>query len=65
MEHENKKPIIMPGCIGCGLCESIVPEVFKVCNVSKVKEGIQYEQFKDKIEKAVKLCPVGAIHYEK
>ena len=41
MQDEHKKPSIQPGCIGCGLCEAIVPEVFQVCNVSKVKEGVQ------------------------
>ena len=65
MKEEQKKPSIQPGCIGCGLCEAIVPEVFQVCNVSRVKEGVEYDLYKDKIEKAVRSCPVGAIHYEK
>ena len=64
MENKQKKLSIQVGCIGCGLCEAIVPEVFSVCNVSKVKEGVAYEEFKEKIEKAVQSCPVNAIKYE-
>jgi ferredoxin len=65
MECEQKKPTIQPGCIGCGLCEAIAPEVFEVRNVSRVKEGAQYDQYKDKIKKAELSCPVGVIRYEK
>jgi ferredoxin len=65
VEDKNKKPVVMPGCIGCGLCESIVPDVFQVRDVSRVREGIDYEQFKDKIERAIRSCPVGVIRWEK
>lgn len=64
MEDEIKKLSIQPGCIGCGLCEAIVPEVFEVRDISRVKEGVRYDCYKDKIEKAVRACPVGAIKYE-
>ncbi len=65
MQDEIKKVIIEPGCIGCGLCESIAPEVFQVRDISRVKEGVQFEQYRDKIERAAKMCPVGIITYEK
>ena len=65
MKDEIKKLSIGPGCIGCGLCESIAPEVFQVRDVSRVREGVDYEQYKDKIEKAAQSCPVGVIEYEK
>ncbi len=64
MKDEIKKLYIEPGCIGCGLCQAIAPEVFQVCNVSSVKEGVNYDLYKDKIEKAVQSCPVGVIKYE-
>lgn len=60
-----KKIIISPGCIGCGLCESIVPEVFTVDNVSHVNNCVELQKFQDKIERAVKECPVQVITYEK
>ena len=65
LKDKMKKLFIEPGCIGCGLCESIAPEVFQVCDVSRIKEGVEYDQYKDKIENAVKSCPVGVIKYEK
>ena len=64
MKDEIKKLSIAPGCIGCGLCQAIAPEVFQVCNVSSVKEGVNYDLYTDKIEKAVRSCPVGVIKYE-
>ena len=65
MKDTMKKLFINPGCIGCGLCESIAPEVFEVRDVSRIKEGVQYDQYEDKIGKAVQSCPVGVIKYEK
>lgn len=60
-----KKITISPGCIGCGLCEAIAPEVFNVNNISRVKEHIDVEKFEEKILLAVKSCPVQVITYEK
>ena len=58
---EKKKITINPGCIGCGLCESIAPDVFVVNNVSIIKDVYDYEYNADKIKKAAQSCPVGAI----
>jgi len=58
---EKKKVTINPGCIGCGLCESIAPDVFIVKNISTVKDAYDYDRNADKIKKAAQLCPVGAI----
>jgi len=58
---EKKKIIINPGCIGCGLCESIAPDVFAVRNISTVKDTYDYDLNADNINKAAQLCPVGAI----
>lgn len=49
-------------CIGCGTCESICPEVFKVGDEGKaeVLPG-DHAALKDKIKEAVEACPVEAI----
>ncbi len=49
-------------CIGCGQCEAICPEVFRLDDgKSHVLEITDYAVFKDKIEQAVDACPVQAI----
>jgi len=52
---------IEPGCISCGSCEYLAPEVFKVVVTSQVKTGIDYKQFEDKIRDAAAKCPVQVI----
>jgi len=46
-------------CIGCGLCESIVPEVFEINNSKAVVKSQKGN--KAKIKDAVDSCPVEAI----
>ena len=47
-------------CIGCGSCEQIAPDHFKVNGKSHVKK--QYSEEDDKIIKeAIAGCPVDAI----
>lgn len=60
------KPIINQElCIGCGQCEAICPEVFKLDDgKSQVVEMADYTPFKDKIDQAVDSCPVQAITIE-
>jgi len=60
----KKKVKILPGCIGCGLCEALAPHVFKVNNVSKVKEDVDFDRYEKEIEAAVRSCPVRALVYE-
>lgn len=59
-----KKITIAPGCIGCGLCESIAPEVFTVNNISRLKDHVDVEKYEEKILTAVKSCPVQVISYQ-
>lgn len=59
-----KKVRIEPGCIGCGLCESLAPAVFKVNNVSKVIEDADIPANAERICQAAKQCPVGVIVIE-
>ena len=49
-------------CIGCGSCEEICPEVFKLdekAEVIKPEGGPE-----DLIEEAMETCPVECIHWE-
>jgi ferredoxin len=56
-----KKVWMEPGCISCGTCEFICKEVFEVTDISRVKENVDFEKFKEKIREAVKSCPVSVI----
>lgn len=56
---------IEPGCISCGSCEFLAPEVFKVIVTSQVKTGIDYKRFEEKIKDAAAKCPVQVIKIEK
>lgn len=60
------KPVINQDlCIGCGTCESICPEVFKLIDgKSTVIELPDYKQYKDQIQQAVNSCPVQCISME-
>jgi len=53
-------------CIGCGLCESICPDVFKMSKdgKSEVKEDAEPEKHADHIDQAAASCPVAAITFK-
>ena len=55
---------IEPGCISCGSCEFLAPEVFKVVVTSQVKSGIDFQECKDRIRLAAAKCPVQVIKIE-
>ncbi|MDD2550906.1 MAG: ferredoxin [Bacteroidales bacterium] len=59
-----KKVWIEEGCISCGLCEEICPEVFKVEDAAIVIEGVNYSEFEDGIKESAENCPVEVIKYE-
>lgn len=60
------KPVINQEiCIGCGTCEGICPEVFKLTDgKASVNKMDDYTAFKEKIDQAVSSCPVQAITIE-
>ncbi|MBP3923914.1 ferredoxin [bacterium] len=50
-------------CIGCGACESVCGEVFKVEDVATVNESAVADNI-DCVKEAADACPVGAIEVE-
>lgn len=58
-----KKVWIEPGCITCGKCEFIAPEVFEVLDIAYVKRDIDPRAYEKAIEEAAKACPVQVIKY--
>lgn len=59
-----KKVTIEPGCITCGLCEFIAPEVFVVTDVCRVKTNPPLESCVERVKEAAQLCPVQVIQYQ-
>ena len=59
-----KKVSINPGCIACGACQFIAPQVFCVTDVSRVKKDVDLQLYDQAIKEAVAQCPVGVIRYE-
>lgn len=55
------KPVIEPGCIACGSCQFIVPEVFTVTDRSRVSENADFRAYEELIRKAAAACPVKVI----
>ena len=52
-------------CIGCGSCEDICPDVFKLNEDTEKAEVITPEGSpEDFINEAIDSCPVECIHWE-
>jgi ferredoxin len=52
-------------CIGCGSCEELCPEVFKMNEDKEKAEVILPEGGpKEYIEEAIDTCPVSCIHWQ-
>ena len=59
-----KKPKIDQDlCIGCGLCETVYPEVFKLGENLKA-EVVGVCENKEKCQEAIDSCPVDAISWK-
>ena len=54
---------IEEGCISCGSCEQICPEVFKLEDISTVIEGVNYSAYEAGINEAADNCPAEVIKY--
>lgn len=55
---------IEPGCISCGSCAYLAPEIFEVTDVSRVKKDADIVQFAQQIQVAAQKCPMQVIHIE-
>lgn len=53
-------------CMGCGVCESICPEVFQMGedNIAKVLQDPVPESLEDTAREAAQSCPEEAIRVE-
>jgi ferredoxin len=59
-----KNVTVEPGCISCGSCQFIVPEVFEVTDTSHVKYPVDFQKFGNCIRNAAAKCPVQVIKIE-
>jgi len=64
-KKKKKTVVIEPGCITCGACEFVAPEIFEVIDISQVKPDAQVSAHEDAIEEAIRMCPVNVIRYSK
>ncbi|MBZ1348425.1 MAG: ferredoxin [Candidatus Nealsonbacteria bacterium] len=49
-------------CLGCGLCESLCPEIFEMKDgKSQIKNGADFDKNKTCLIEAVEACPAKAI----
>ena len=61
---ELKSVYIEPGCVSCGSCEAVCPDVFKIDDVAYVIEGADLKSNSDAIKKSARNCPVNVIKYK-
>ncbi len=59
-----KKVWVEDGCIACGNCEGVCPDVFEIDETSKVKPDADLEANEAKIRQAAEECPVSVIKFE-
>lgn len=59
-----KKLYIEPGCVSCGSCQAICPQVFKLSPTAKVLSDADLERNEQLIKEAADLCPVQVIVFE-
>ncbi len=60
----GKTITIKPGCITCGACEFIAPQVFQVTDICHVVPDAVLAEHEPAIVSAVQACPVNVIQYD-
>lgn len=55
---------INEGCIACGLCSDICPEVFELEDVAVVRPDADFSSNESCIKESAESCPVEVIKYE-
>jgi ferredoxin len=58
-----KKVTIIPGCITCGLCGALAPEIFEVTDIARVRPEAPVTQCIISVKKAIAECPVQVIQF--
>ena len=58
---EIRSITIDEGCIVCGACAEICPEVFEIEGECKVMKGSDLGFFAEWVEQAAEVCPVDVI----
>ncbi len=56
--------IVEEDCSGDAICEDICPEVLEVNDIAKIKEGVDLDEYEEKIKEATEECPTECIEYE-
>jgi ferredoxin len=59
-----KKLSITPGCVSCGSCEAVCPEVFKLNRTAVILADADIEKNKELIRESADLCPVQVIVFD-
>lgn len=50
------------GCIGCGVCAQVCPEVFRMADDGLSEVIADPKGFEDQVQEAADSCPVEVIH---
>ena len=64
MSCPKKSVLIDPGCIACGTCAFIAPDVFEITSTATVKSGADLSKHWPEVLEAARSCPVGVIKVE-
>lgn len=52
-------------CIGCGSCEAVCPEVFRLNDEGKAEAYAEVtDELKDTAQEAIDICPVKCIAWD-
>ena len=60
-KKENISISIKPGCVSCGCCAAIAPDIFAIKGIACIIKDNNLTPYISTIEKAAAMCPVGAI----
>lgn len=55
---------IVDGCISCGLCSDLCPEVFRLDDVAVVKDGADFNNNESCVKESAESCPVEVIKFD-
>ena len=57
-----KLEIDRDGCIGCGVCVEVCPDVFRLADDGLSEVIASPDGFEDAVDEAAESCPVEVIH---